>query len=45
MGAIKSFFKNLFRADDEDSYTPSPIANPTREDGYTKFADLLPYLA
>ena len=45
MGSIKNFFKNVFRTDDEESYTPSPIANPTRDGGYTKFADLLPYLA
>jgi len=45
MGAFKSFFKNVFRADDEEHYTPTPIVNPTRDGNYTKFADLLPYLA
>lgn len=41
---IKDFIKTLFRDGREDHYTPSPIANPTRESTYSKFSELLPYL-
>lgn len=44
MGAIKNFFKTILKDDGEEHYTPSPIANPSREVNYTKFSDLLPYL-
>lgn len=44
MGAIKNFFKTILKDEGEEHYTPSPIANPTREVTYTKFSDLLPYL-
>lgn len=45
MGAIKSFIKSLFKDAPEEHYTPTPVANPSREVNYTKFSDLLPYLA
>ena len=45
MGAIKNFFKNILREDGVDHYTPSPIAQPSRGVSYTKFTDLLPYMA
>lgn len=44
MGTIKNFFRNLMKEGSDEHYTPSPIANPTRDVNYTKFADLLPYL-
>ena len=45
MGTIKSFIKSLFKDAREEYYTPTPVANPSREVNYTKFSDLLPYLA
>lgn len=38
-------FKSFFHEAPEEHYTPSPIQNPTRDIEYSKFADLLPYLA
>lgn len=45
MGVIKNFFKNILNDGGEEHYTPSPIANPTRDATFNKFAELLPYLA
>ncbi len=45
MGAIRNFFKTLMKEGGDDHYTPSPVATPSREANFTKFADMLPYLA
>ncbi|WP_126448119.1 type IV secretion system protein TraC [Sulfuricystis multivorans] len=45
MGTIKNFFKTIFKEGGVEHYTPSPIANPSREVNYDRFSDLLPYLA
>lgn len=45
MGAIKNFFKTILKEGGVEHYTPSPIANPSREANYDRFSDMLPYLA
>ena len=45
MGAIKKFFKTILKEGGVEHYTPTPIANPSREANYDRFADMLPYLA
>lgn len=45
MGAIKKFFKSVLKEAPAEHYTPTPVASPTRGVTYTKFADLLPYMA
>lgn len=45
MGAIKNFFKSILKEGGVEHYTPSPIANPSREANYDRFSDMLPYLA
>ena len=44
-GAIKNFFKTILKEGGVEHYTPSPIANPSREANYDRFSDMLPYLA
>lgn len=41
---IKNFVKSLFKSERVEHYTPSPVATPSREVSFTRFADLLPYL-
>lgn len=45
MGAIGDYFKRLLKDGDGEHYTPTPIAEPSVEAAFTRFADLLPYVA
>lgn len=45
MGAIKKFFKTILKEGGVEHYTPTPIANPSREANYDRFSEMLPYLA
>jgi len=45
VGAIGDYFKRLLKDGDGEHYTPTPIAEPSVEAAFTRFADLLPYSA
>ncbi len=45
MFSVKNVLKGLLKEPAVEHYTPTPIANPSRQANFTKFAELLPYLA
>ncbi len=39
------FFRTMFNLGDKESYTPTPIISPSHKHEYTRFTELLPYMA